>query len=105
MKLYFPDEIQITPASRDSNFRNEVRGHSFIVNAYVEDDDKIVYGSDGTPITPAKRVFLHYNTNIKNGDYIKVIKRSGVEVESTDQLVRSVSRVGTFSRSHLEVLV
>ena len=105
MKLYFPDEVQITPASRDANFRNEVKGHAFSVDAYVENDDKIVYGSDGIPINPAKRVFLHYNVSIKAGDYIKVLKRSGFTVEGMDQLVRSVSRVGTFSRSHLEVLV
>ena len=105
MRLYFPDEVQITPTSRNPNFRNEVRGHPIIVDAYVEDDDKITYGSDGTPIAPAKRIFLHYNVAIKNGDYVKVIKRSGIAVDGVDQQVRSVSMIGTFSRSHLEVLV
>lgn len=105
MSLYLPDEIEITPVTRNATFRTETEGTPFTVNAYVEDDDKIQYGSDGAPIKPAKRIFLPYGTVITEGDSIRVTKRSGSTVTDVKQRVRSVSPVGSFGRSHLEIIV
>jgi len=105
MSLYYPDQVEITPITRNTNFRTETEDYAFKSKAYVEDDDRIVYGSDGQPVRPSKRIFLPFNTKIAEGDSIRVTKRAGKEVTDVEQRVRMVSLVGTFGGSHLEVLV
>jgi len=104
MSIYLTDQVQITPITRDANFRNETVGTPFSSDAYVEEDDKITYGSDGQPIKPARKIVLPYETSIQEGDRIKLIKKNGKVVTDKDRQVKSVSLIGAFDGSHLEVL-
>lgn len=104
MSVYFTDEVIITPVSRDANFRNEVLGTPFSSEAYTEKDDKIMYDDTGMPIRPARKIFLPLGTNISEGFYIRVSKKSGVDYTDSDRVVRSVELVGSFRLSHIEVI-
>jgi hypothetical protein len=81
VSLYYRDEIQITPVSRDANFRNETKGTAFTSRAYVEFDDRITYDSSGMPVRPARRIFTPFNTSIQEGDYVKVTKQNGKSLQ------------------------
>ncbi len=105
MSIYFVDEVQITPIIRNATFRTETEGATTTVEAYVEDDDRITYGRDGTPIRPAKRVFLPFGISIAEGDMIRITKRFGTIVTETSKQVSGVSPVGAFEGSHIEVVV
>ncbi len=105
MSIYFVDEVQITPITRNSTFRTETEGATITVEAYIEDDDRITYGRDGTPIRPAKRVFLPFGTSIAEGDMVRTTKRFGTTVTETSKQVSRVSPIGAFEGSHVEVVV
>ena len=105
MSIYFTDIVQITPITRDTNFRNKTEGTPFYSEAYVKEDDKIIYGSDGMPIKPARKIFLPYNVSIKKGDFIKLTSKSNYLVTDTNRLVKAVAPIGSFKRDHLKVLV
>ena len=104
MSIYFTDQVQITPITRDANFRNETPGTPFLSDAYVEEDDEIVYGTDGQPIKPARKIVLPYATSITEGDRIKITKKNGASITDKDRNVKSISQIGAFGGSHLEVL-
>ena len=104
MSIYFTDQVQITPITRDANFRNETPGTPFLSDAYIEEDDKITYGSDGQPIKPARKIVLPYVVSVQEGDRIKITKKNGTSITDKDRNVKSVSQIGAFSGSHLEIL-
>jgi hypothetical protein len=64
MSIYFTDQVEITPVSRDTNFRTETEGTPFLSKAYVEDESEIKYGSDGQPLDPVMFIGLPVNTSI-----------------------------------------
>ena len=104
MSIYFTDQVQVTPITRDAKFRTETEGTPFTSDAYVEEDDKVVYGSDGAPIKPARRIFLPYGTSIAEGDFVKITKKNGFSITDKDRKVKGISYIGSFGSSHLEVL-
>ncbi|MHA1302140.1 MAG: hypothetical protein ACTSPI_00360 [Candidatus Heimdallarchaeaceae archaeon] len=104
MNIYLTDQVQITPITRDANFRTETAGTPFLSDAYIEEDDKIIYGSDGQPIKPARKIVLPYTTNVQEGDRIKVTRKNGIAVIDKDRNIKSISQIGAFGGSHLEVL-
>jgi len=77
MSIYFTDQVQITPISRDINFRTETEGTPFLSKAYVEDESKIQFGSDGQPFNPIKFIGLPRNTLIVKGDFVEITKLHG----------------------------
>ena len=105
MNIYFTDIVQITPITRDANFRNKTEETPFYSEAYVEEDDKIVYGSDGLPIKPARKIFLPYSVSIKEGDFIKTTSKNNHLITDSNRVVKSVSPIGSFKGDHLKVLV
>lgn len=104
MSIYLTDQVQITPITRDANFRNETPGTPFLSDAYVEEDDKITYGANGQPIKPARKIVLSYEISIAEGDRIKITKKNGNAIIDKDRQVKSISQIGAFGDSHLEIL-
>ena len=104
MSLYFTDEVQITNITRDQNFRTETSGTPYLSEAYVEDDDTIVC-SEGMPVKPIRRIFVPHGKIVHIDDLIKVMKIRGEVVTDTDQKIASVFQAGSFSGSHLEIVV
>lgn len=104
MSLYFVDEVQVTPITRDENFRTETKGTSYKSPAYVEEEDRISYTSDGTPIRPVRRIFVPYKTEISVGDLIQITKIKGEIISDVDRKVISIFRAGNFRGSHLEIV-
>lgn len=108
MSVYYTDRVQITPVAVDQNFRTETEGASFFSEAYIEDDDKIVYDSTGQPIKPAKRIFLPYinkNKNIEKGDLIKVTERFGKAVVEKAVQINLISLIGSFVGDQWEIII
>jgi len=91
MSIYFTDQIQITPISRDINFRTETEGTPFLSKASVEDESKIQFGSDGQPFNPIKFIGLPRNTLIVKGDFVEITKLHG-KIIAQSQTVIDTSR-------------
>ena len=108
MSVLFSDTVSITPVVTDQNYGTETEGTAFTSKAYIENDTEIRYGSNGQPIYPAMMIFLPKETSIKEGDYIEITQLHGstpTTQEARKRKARSVSRVGAFSMSHIEVTV
>ncbi len=87
MSIYFTDQIEITPVSRDVNFRTEIEGTPFLSEAYVEDKTEIKYGSDGQPLKPEMFIGLPINTLIVKGDFIEITKLHGKVIEQESETI------------------
>ena len=106
MSLYYTDEIEVTPVTRDNNFRIETEGNKYKIKAYIEDDSKVEYDSTGAPINPKASIFTPIDSNIQNGCYVRITKLHGKSVLSYPKLkVRQVIIVGSFKSSHLEIVI
>lgn len=105
MRWYFQDEVLIIKRDFGNKFREEVDSSSFTSKAYVEQEDKIQYGTDGQPIEPRQRIFLPFSTNIGKGDFIQITKIMRRTVTEDRRKVESVYPVGSLKGSHLEVVV
>lgn len=108
MSVYYIDQVKLTSITIDANFRVETKGTPFYSEAYIEEDDKIVFDNTGQPIKPVKRIFIPYkgiNKNIKEGDLIQVTKRFKINVTEREVKIKSASLVGGFSGDHLEIIV
>ena len=87
MSIYFTDQIEITPISRDVNFRTETEGTPFYSEAYVEDKTEIKYGLDGQPLKPVMFIGLPINTSIVKGDFIEITKLHGKIIEQESEII------------------
>jgi hypothetical protein len=87
MSLYFTDQVEITPISRDTNFRTEIEGTPFLSKAYIEDESEIKYGSDGQPLDPVMFIGLPVNTSIVKGDFIEITKLHGKAIEQQSTVI------------------
>ena len=107
MSLFFPDIVQITNVTVNT-YGTETKGTPFNSKAYVEDDTGIKFGSDGQPIQPDTLIVLPKGTNISKGDLVAIIELHGFTVIGIDAMkkkVRTRSRVGGMTVSHIEVTV
>lgn len=108
MSVYYIDQIKLTSITLNENFRTETKGTPFYSEAYVEEDDKIIFDSTGQPIKPIKRIFVPYkgaNKNIKEGDLIQVTKRFKMNVVEEEVKIKAAPVIGGFSGDHLEIIV
>lgn len=106
MSIYFTDQVQITPVTRDENFRIETEGIPFLSEAYIEDESEIKFGSDGQPFDPVMFIGLPKNTLIVKGDFIEITKLHGKTItNSKKQKVKKAVHIGSFSESHIEIYV
>ncbi len=106
MSLYYTDEIEVTPVTRDDNFRTETEGNKYKIKAYIEDDSKVEYDSTGAPINPKASIFIPIDSNIQNGCYVRTTKLHRKSVSGYPKLkVRKVIIVGSFKSSHLEIVI
>ena len=87
MSIYFTDQVEITPISRDINFRTETEDTPFLSKAYVEDESGINYGSDGQPLDPVIFIGLPINTSIVKGDFIEITKLHGKIIEQQSTVI------------------
>jgi len=107
MSVYFTDVVRITNVTTDIDGA-ETKGTPFTSKAYVEDDGKIRYGSDGQPIAPETLIVLPKGVTITEGDIIAIVKLRGITVsgnDAVDKKVRAAPPVGSFTPSHIEVVV
>jgi hypothetical protein len=108
MSLYFTDQVEITPITRNKNFKTETEGTKFKSKAYYEDESRNSRNNQGVQIDQKVFIFLPKNTSILKGDYIRLTKLRGITILSTSHLgrkrkVSKVFPVGSFKTSHLEI--
>lgn len=105
MSWYYQDEVIIIPVTRSAKYGKTTEGTSFKSKAYVEQDDRIQYGTDGQPVEPRQRVFLPFSTVVSKGDFLQINKILGRTVTEDKRTVRSITPVGSLKGSHLEIVV
>jgi hypothetical protein len=105
MRWYFQDEVMIIKRNLGGKFREEETEHFAKSKAYVEQEDKIQYGTDGQPIEPRQRIFLPFDTDVSKGDMIQITKIIGKNIVEQQRKVEAVYPVGSLKGSHLEVVV
>lgn len=106
--MLFTDEVSITSSGVDPVFNFDEDGNPITVKAYIENNTKIRYGSDGSPYMPSFLIFLPGRTSIVLEDKIQIVKLHGqdpVGNEIGEKSVMQIKRVGGFSISHIEVLI
>ena len=108
MSYIYPDVVEVTPVTIGAEFKEETEGTPFETEAYVEEDSKIRYGSDGEPIVPAVIIMFPKGTNVHKYYFAKIIKLHGetpTEDENYRRKIRYASRVGGSREDHIEAIV
>ena len=106
MSVFFLDRVTRTAITTDSTYGNKTEVETKNIKAYVELEDKIERGIDGTPIRPYRFVMLPKGTVLNKGDFITLTKRSGKAVSGNDAVRREVLEILSargISISHLEI--
>jgi len=106
--MLYTDKIEIKAATIDSKFNKISYGTETTVSAYIENNSKIKYGSDGQPYTPSYLIMVPPTTAVGLQDIIKIINIHGCDPigdELGEKQIKQIRRIGGSRMSHLEIFV